>query len=104
MCQGRNNSREKRRVNVKRMTIVLATTNQGKAIEFQEMLKNYPVDIRCLADFGPIPEVEEDGESFDDNAYKKALFTAKVLGLPATIASFWEIFANFIPVFLIGES
>jgi hypothetical protein len=26
----------------------------------------------------------------------------KVLGLPATIASFWEIFANFIAVFLIG--
>lgn len=68
---------------MKRTTIVLATRNQGKAIEFQEMLKNYPVDIRCLADFGPIPEVEEDGETFDDNAYKKALFTAKVLGLPA---------------------
>jgi hypothetical protein len=28
----------------------------------------------------------------------------KVLGLPATIASFWEIFANFIAVFLIGKS
>lgn len=68
---------------MKKMTIVLATRNKGKAIEFQEMLKNYPVDIRCLADFGPIPEVEEDGETFDDNAYKKALFTAKVLGLPA---------------------
>jgi XTP/dITP diphosphohydrolase len=68
---------------VQRTTIVLATRNQGKAIEFQEMLKNYPVDIRCLSDFGPIPEVEEDGETFDDNAYKKALFTAKVLGLPA---------------------
>ena len=68
---------------MKKITIVLATRNQGKAMEFQEMLKDYPVDIRCLADFGPIPEVEEDGETFDDNAYKKALFTAKVLGLPA---------------------
>jgi XTP/dITP diphosphohydrolase len=68
---------------VKKIEIVLATRNRGKVIEFQEMLKNYPVDIRCLTDFGPIPEVEEDGETFDDNAYKKALFTAKVLGLPA---------------------
>ena len=68
---------------MKKIEIVLATRNRGKVIEFQEMLKNYPVEIRCLSDFGPIPEVEEDGETFDDNAYKKALFTAKVLGLPA---------------------
>jgi XTP/dITP diphosphohydrolase len=36
-----------------------------------------------LSDFGPIPEVIEDGETFDDNAYKKASFTARVLGYPA---------------------
>ncbi|MDD5758571.1 MAG: XTP/dITP diphosphatase [Desulfobulbaceae bacterium] len=65
------------------IVLVLATRNKGKVLEFQEMLKGYPVEIRCLNDFGPIPEVEEDGETFDDNAYKKALFTAKVLGLPA---------------------
>jgi len=63
--------------------IVLATRNQGKVREFQEMLEGHPVELRCLRDFGPIPEVEEDGDTFDDNAYKKALFTAKVLGLPA---------------------
>jgi XTP/dITP diphosphohydrolase len=27
--------------------------------------------------------VEEDGETFDENAYKKASFTAKILGIPA---------------------
>ena len=63
--------------------IVLATRNVGKVREFQEMLKDFPVEIKNLNDFGPIPEVEEDGSTFDDNAYKKALFTAKVLGLPA---------------------
>jgi XTP/dITP diphosphohydrolase len=63
--------------------IVLATRNGGKIKEFQEMLKDFPVEIKNLNDFGPIPEVEEDGETFDDNAYKKALFAAKVLGLPA---------------------
>lgn len=64
-------------------TIVLATRNKGKIKEFQEILKDYPVDLKGLDDFGPIPEAIEDGETFDDNAYKKALFTAKVLGLPA---------------------
>ena len=63
--------------------IVLATRNQGKIKEFQQILANYPVDLKGLNDFGPIPEAQEDGETFDDNAYKKALFTAKVLGLPA---------------------
>jgi len=63
--------------------IVLATRNQGKIREFQELLKDFPVEIRSLNDFGPIPEAVEDGETFDDNAYKKASFTAKVLGLPA---------------------
>lgn len=67
----------------KKMMIVLATRNEGKLKEFQELLKDFPVDLRCLGDFGPIPEVVEDGETFDDNAYKKASFTAKVLGIPA---------------------
>ena len=63
--------------------IVLATRNSGKVKEFQELLRDFPVEIKNLNDFGPIPEVEEDGATFDDNAYKKASFTARVLGLPA---------------------
>lgn len=63
--------------------IVLATTNKGKTKEIRGLLKGYNVDIKDLSDFGPIPEVIEDGETFDDNAYKKASFTAKVLGYPA---------------------
>ncbi len=62
--------------------LVLATGNQGKVKEFREMLKDFPVEIKSLSDFGPIPEPVEDGETFDDNAYKKAHFTARVLGLP----------------------
>jgi XTP/dITP diphosphohydrolase len=63
--------------------IVLATRNQGKIREIQEILREADIELRSLNDFGPIPEAVEDGETFDDNAYKKALFTARVLGLPA---------------------
>jgi len=63
--------------------IVLATRNLGKTLEIRHSLKGFPVEIKNLDDFGPIPEVEEDGETFDDNAYKKAAFTARVLGFPA---------------------
>ena len=66
-----------------KMVLVLATRNQGKIREFQEILQDCPVELLSLADFGPIPEPTEDGEDFDDNAYKKALFIAKVLGFPA---------------------
>lgn len=65
------------------VTLVIATKNTGKLIEIAALLKNYPVNLKSLSDFGPIPSVEEDGATFDDNAYKKAAFTARVLGLPA---------------------
>jgi XTP/dITP diphosphohydrolase len=63
--------------------LVLATTNPGKTREMRQMMKGFDIEIKNLSDFGPIPEVIEDGETFDDNAYKKAAFTAKVLGYPA---------------------
>lgn len=63
--------------------LVLATTNKGKTRELKERLQGYPVDIKNLSDFGPIPEVIEDGETFDDNAYKKASFISRILGYPA---------------------
>ncbi|WP_299978915.1 XTP/dITP diphosphatase [Desulfobacula sp.] len=63
--------------------IVLATRNKGKTREIKALLKDFPIDIKNLDDFGPIPEVIEDGKTFDDNAYKKASFTAKILGHPA---------------------
>jgi XTP/dITP diphosphohydrolase len=63
--------------------LIIATRNQGKAAEITELLSGYPITIKNLSDFGPIPEVEEDGESFDENAYKKASFTARILGYPA---------------------
>ena len=62
--------------------LVLATHNAGKTREIRTILKDYPVVIRDLDDFGPIPPVEEDGNTFEDNAFKKAAFTAQVLGFP----------------------
>ncbi len=62
--------------------LVIATRNKGKTIEIRELLEDFPIEIKDLDDFGPIPEVEEDGETFEENAYKKASFTARILGLP----------------------
>jgi len=65
------------------ISIVIATRNKGKTAEIRDILKDFPVRIKNLDDFGPIPEVVEDGDTFEENAYKKASFTARVLGIPA---------------------
>lgn len=65
------------------INIVLATRNTGKTNEIKDLLKGFPVIIRNLDDFGPIPPIVEDGTTFDENAYKKASLTARYLGLPA---------------------
>ena len=62
--------------------LVLATRNQGKISEFKELLSSFSVDIKSLQDFGPIPPVAEDGDTFEENAYKKAHATARFLGFP----------------------
>ncbi len=63
--------------------LVIATRNKGKTQEIKDLLNDFPVDIKNLDDFGPIPYIEEDGDSFDENAYKKASFASRILGLPA---------------------
>ncbi len=63
--------------------LVVATRNAGKLREFRELLSGFDLDLRSLSDFGPIPAVVEDGRTFEDNAVKKARFTARVLGFPA---------------------
>ena len=68
---------------MEQITIVLATTNQGKTEEIRDLLKDSPIIIKNLTDFGPIPPVMENGSTFDENAYIKSSFTARVLGIPA---------------------
>ena len=66
-----------------KVTLVIATQNRGKLDEIGDLLSGFPVDLRNLDDFGPVPPIIEDGDTFDDNAYKKAEVTARILGLPA---------------------
>ncbi len=63
--------------------LVIATKNPGKTTEIRELLQDFAITVKNLGDFGPIPDIVEDGRTFEENAYKKAAHTARVLGLPA---------------------
>ncbi|RQD77111.1 MAG: XTP/dITP diphosphatase [Candidatus Syntrophonatronum acetioxidans] len=54
------------------VTLVIATHNKGKVKEFREMLEDCPVEVKSLLDYPQCPEVVEDGNSFEENAIKKA--------------------------------
>jgi len=65
------------------MQIVLATRNRGKIREIKYILSDLPIEIKSLLDFPNIPEIEEKGNTFEENALIKAKTVAKLTGLPA---------------------
>lgn len=65
--------------------IIIATKNKGKLREFESLLAILNVKVRSLEEFASIPDIIEDGETFQDNAKKKAEEICKALNLP-TIA------------------
>ena len=65
------------------MEIVLATRNRRKAEELKRMTSNMPLFVMTLDDFPGCPETEEDGETFEANAVKKATAVARYTGKPA---------------------
>jgi XTP/dITP diphosphohydrolase len=60
--------------------ILIATTNPGKIAELSAML-DADVSWVNLSDFKGIGEIKEDGQSFVENARKKALGYSKATGL-----------------------
>lgn len=62
--------------------VVLATNNLGKLREFTDILGNIHLSIIPQSDLS-VPEVEETGLSFVENAILKARHAAKHTGLPA---------------------
>jgi len=63
-----------------KIKILVATTNPGKMAELSAML-DLDVDWLSLSDFPDVPQVAEDGQTFQENARKKALGYAKATGL-----------------------
>lgn len=64
------------------MELLIATKNEGKVKEFVHILSEYGIKVKSLLDFENIPEVIEDGNTFEENAYKKAKEMSDYFNLP----------------------
>ena len=67
-------------------TLVLATRNQGKIIEFRRILEALaPGEIELVGvdQFPDLVDVDETGSTFEENSLLKARYTCLATGLPA---------------------
>ena len=62
------------------MEVIVATRNRGKVREIRDALKGLNLRIYALNNFPDVPEIEENGSSFAENALKKARFYSKSFG------------------------
>ena len=63
-------------------TLVLASNNPGKVREFNELLAGHHIEVVPQSDY-QVPEIEETGLTFVENAILKARNAAAHTGLPA---------------------
>lgn len=63
-------------------TMLIATNNQHKVEEFQQMLEPYGYEVKSLKDVGLDIDVEETGTTFQENALIKARACYEHLKLP----------------------
>lgn len=62
--------------------IVVASHNDGKLREFADLIGPFGLEAKSAKEYG-LPEPDETGTTFEENAYIKAFAAAKATGLPA---------------------
>ena len=65
---------------IAKQTLVLGTFNRKKGLELADLVAPLGIQVRTLADFSGVQEVEETGETFAANAALKATQYARHLG------------------------
>lgn len=67
------------------MRLLVATTNPDKLREIRALLGHIPIDILSLRDFARVPEPDETGATFAENARLKALYYDATVAQPAAL-------------------
>ena len=61
--------------------LLIGSTNKGKIKEVRALLEGFPFQIVGLEDYPQLMNIKEDGDSFKENALKKARVSARETGL-----------------------
>lgn len=64
-------------------TYVLATKNPHKLEELRSVLSDVGVELRSAFDFAELADVDEDADTLEGNALKKARYTFEMTNLPS---------------------
>ena len=65
------------------MKLILASNNRNKLKEFRELVSGMGIELISQKEAGCDFEVDENGTTFEENAYLKASAVTKATGLPA---------------------
>jgi XTP/dITP diphosphohydrolase len=66
-----------------KVELLIATRNRGKLKEIQRLLADCDIVVKGLETYDGLPEVVEDGDTFEANARKKAATMARLTGCMA---------------------
>ncbi len=62
------------------LEILIATNNLGKVKEIKDILNSPEIKILTMKNFPHIPKIEEDGKTYQENAFKKASKVSEYTG------------------------
>ncbi|SEU18210.1 XTP/dITP diphosphatase [Paenibacillus sp. NFR01] len=62
--------------------LIVATKNKGKVREFEHAFAPLGLTVKSMFDYPALPDVVEDGQTFAENALKKAKTVGDALGFP----------------------
>jgi XTP/dITP diphosphohydrolase len=71
---------EKRYMHTNPKKIIIASNNKHKIDEIKNILKDFPYEVLSMSEAGINLDVEENGKTFSENAYKKAAEIAGISG------------------------
>lgn len=75
-------SEYKQEEKMKEKTLLIATKNKGKAVEFEEIFGQKGYTVKTLLDYPDIEDVAETGVTFEENARLKAETISQLLQVP----------------------
>src|SRR3954452_14565679 len=71
-CKSLNSATDKLQKETDGMRVLIASSNKGKLRDFAAVASLHGVEVQLIPNFALLPIAVEDGETFEENARKKA--------------------------------